>query len=180
VVNEVTRLSRLLNEMLDASRHAPEPARTVKLAQLVDEVLTLTRCQLPPEIKLENSIDPALTCRLPQDRLRQAVLNLILNAANALANRGGTVTVAAEPAGAQVRISVSDDGPGFPAEMLERGIQPFFSTRQRGTGLGLAMVRRFARDVGGEVQIANRPPLGACVTLLLPSEADDGRHATPH
>jgi two-component system NtrC family sensor kinase len=170
VINEVTRLTRLLNDLLDASRHAPEPPRTVHLAKLVDDMLTLTRCQVTPEVHLESHIDPDLTCHLPQDRLRQALLNLVLNAAAAFSDRGGTVTLAATREGAQLRITVSDDGPGFPAELLRDGIRSFFSTRERGTGLGLAMVRRFARDVGGTITLANREPHGACVTLLLPSE----------
>jgi len=170
IINELNRLTRLLNEIVDASRHAPEPPRDVDLAGVVDDMLTLTRCQLPPQVQLESQIPPGLTCKLPQDRLRQALLNLLLNAAAVLADRGGTVTVAAARESNQVRITVSDDGPGFPAQLLQNGIRPFFSTRERGTGLGLPMVRRFARDVGGTLTLANHEPHGACVTLLLPAD----------
>ena len=69
-----------------------------------------------------------------------------------------------------MRITVTDDGPGFPPELLESGIRPFFSTRERGTGLGLAVVRRFARDVGGELALSNRDPHGAEVKLTLPRQ----------
>jgi len=169
VINEVTRLTRLLNELLDKSRHAPEPPRTVDLASLVDDMLALARCQVAPEVRLESRIPADLSCRLPQDRLRQALLNLLLNAATALPDSGGTVTVSAARDSDKVRITVSDDGPGFPAELLQGGIRPFFSTREGGTGLGLPMVRRFARDVGGELTLANRQPHGACATLLLPA-----------
>jgi len=170
VINELTRLTRLLNELLDKARHAPEPPRSVNLATLLDDMLSLIRCQLTPEVHLESQIPPDLTCRLPQDRLRQALLNLVLNAAAALSDHGGTVTIAAAREGNQVRISVTDDGPGFPAELLHGGIRPFFSTREQGTGLGLAMVRRFARDIGGTLSLANREPHGASATLLLPAE----------
>ena len=174
VANEVTRLTRLLNEVLDASRHAPEPPRPVHLATLVDDMVTLTRCQLAPEIRLESAIDADLICRLPQDRLRQALLNVILNAATALGDNGGTVRISAAQQDDRVRISVVDDGPGFPPELLDSGILPFFSTRERGTGFGLAMVRRFARDLGGDIELANCRPHGASVTLVLPSVADHG------
>jgi two-component system NtrC family sensor kinase len=169
LIKEVERLTRLLNELLDKARHAPEAPRTVQLASLVEDMLTLTRCQLAPNVRLESHIPHDLTCRLPQDRLRQALLNLLLNAANALTD-GGTVTVTAAREDSRVRITVSDDGPGFPQELLQNGIRPFFSTREGGTGLGLPMVRRFARDIGGEITLSNRQPHGACVTLLLPAE----------
>jgi two-component system NtrC family sensor kinase len=169
VIAEVIRLTRLLNELLDKSRRAPEPPRTVDLASLVDDMLALARCQVAPEVHLESRIPRDLSCRLPQDRLRQALLNLLLNAATALPETGGTVTVSAARENDKVRITVSDDGPGFPAELLQSGIRPFFSTREGGTGLGLPMVRRFARDAGGELTLANQQPHGACATLLLPA-----------
>lgn len=172
VVDELARLSRLLTELLETGQHAPEPARPVRLAEVVDDILALTRCQLTPEIRLESRVDPTLTVCLPPDRLRQALLNLILNAGAALGERSGEIVVEAAAEGKTVRITVNDDGPGFPPELLDSGIRPFFSTRERGTGLGLAMVRRFARDVGGSVELANRQPHGAQVTLIVPAELE--------
>jgi signal transduction histidine kinase len=172
MVEEVGRLTRLLNGLLDAARHAPEAPRAIQLAELVDDTIALTRYQLSPETGLENHIDPGLACRLPQDRLRQALLNLILNAAAALAERGGVIAIDAAVTDHTLRITVCDDGPGFPPQLLENGIRPFFSTREHGTGLGLAMVRRFARDLGGTVELSNQTPHGARVTLVLPLEAE--------
>jgi two-component system, NtrC family, sensor kinase len=171
VVHEVERLGRLLNQILDAARHVPEPPREVNLAALVDDLLNLTRHQLPPGIRLESRIESGLVCHLPQDTLRQTLLNLVLNAANALGEEG-TITVVAAKDGENIRLEVEDDGPGFPPELLASGIRPFFSTREQGTGLGLAFTRRFARDLGGEVLLANREPRGARVTLSLPATAE--------
>jgi signal transduction histidine kinase len=172
MIEEVGRLTRLLNGLLDAARHAPEASRPIPLAALVADTITLTRYQLPANIRLESRVDPALTCRLPQDRLRQALLNLILNASTALAGRGGVIQVDAAIDGGTLRLAVTDDGPGFPRELLENGIRPFFSTRERGTGLGLAMVRRFARDLGGSIELSNVDPQGARVTVIVPAEAE--------
>ncbi|MGD9762125.1 MAG: sensor histidine kinase [Candidatus Binatia bacterium] len=167
VSEEVARLTRLLNSLLDVARERPEPAQPIRLAALVDDLLALTRCQLPATVRLQNTIDPALTWRLPPDHLRQALLNLLLNAGAALANDGGSVTIAAHANDAALEIVVSDNGPGFPSELLANGIRPFFSTRERGTGLGLAMVRRFVRDLGGELDIENVSPHGARVRMVL-------------
>jgi signal transduction histidine kinase len=172
MIHEVARLTRLLNELLDAARHAPEPARPLRLAELVDEMLALTRYQLAASVRLESGVDPAFTCRMPLDRLRQALLNLILNAAGALGERAGVIRIDAAAEGGLLRIAVTDDGPGFPPELLNSGIRPFFSTRERGTGLGLAMVRRFARDLGGTLELTNVEPHGARVTLVLPTDVD--------
>src|SRR5262249_60863581 len=87
MIDEVQRLPRLLNTLLDPARHAPEPARFVNLAEVVDEMVTLTRYQLPANIRLASSVSGGLTVRLPPDRLRQALLNLILNGAGALAGQ---------------------------------------------------------------------------------------------
>lgn len=170
ITAEVARLTRLLNSLLDSARDTPEAPRPVVLATLLDELVALTHLQLPAVVRIENRIPPALTARLPADRLRQALLNLLLNAGAALGEAGGTVEVDAAVVDQRLRLSVCDDGPGFPAELLERGIRPFFSTRERGTGLGLAMVRRFARELGGELVLENRAPHGACACLVLPLE----------
>jgi nitrogen fixation/metabolism regulation signal transduction histidine kinase len=66
---------------------------------------------------------------------------------------------------------LEDEGPGFPEEMLLAGVRPFATGRAEGTGLGLAMVRRFARDHDGELELANREPHGARATLRLPCSA---------
>ena len=173
---EVMRLSRLLSDLLNSARHQPEAQVAIDLSSVVKELLSITRYQLAPSIKLEARIEPKLACRAPESALRQALLNLILNAAAAVAEEGGRVVIegGTEADGQRVRITVTDDGPGFPSELLERGIRPFFSTREHGTGLGLAVVQRVVRDAGGQIELENCKPHGARVTLLLPSANDHG------
>jgi len=168
VIDELKRLVRLLNELLTMSRHVPETSCSIQLKILVLQLLTLTRYQLPQEVLLETRIPDELVCRLPEDRLRQALLNLILNASQAFKEGAGTVTISAHVEGTTLRITVEDNGPGFSSDALGSAPRPFFSTHEAGTGLGLALVHRFARDLGGRVELANRKPQGAVVTLILP------------
>lgn len=166
-VAELERLTRLLNDALAAARHSPEPARRINLRELVTGLLALLRHQAPERIDLVCEVPADIECSLPPDRIRQALLNLILNSVRALGDRPGRVAVHATCRAGILEIDVVDDGPGFPSEMLRTGIRPFSSNLQGGTGLGLAMVRRVAVDLGGEVRLANDEPHGSRVRLIL-------------
>ncbi len=168
VIAELKRLARLLNDVLSDAHQAPEPMKVVSLSRVVKELLDLARYQLPEHVHTECNIAPSLSCRLPEDRLRQALLNLILNAAQALDGRSGTVAIDARQTNNRLCLEIRDDGPGFPGDLLDAGIRPFVTGREHGTGLGLATVRRFVTDIGGELHISNRAPHGACVIINLP------------
>jgi len=117
-------------------------------------------------------------------RLRQVLLNLVMNGVQA-AGRGGNVRVTAEAlpasrataldtgAAASVEIEVGDDGPGISAENLERIFNPFFTTRASGTGLGLAIVHRIVEAHGGTVRAGNRREGGARFVVRLPGKGED-------
>ena len=173
VIAELNRINHLLTEQVDAARHAPEAMVKVSLGSAVDELLALLRYQVPPNVALEARIDRKLECLLPPAGLRQTLLNLLLNAVQII-GEAGWVEVAAARDRDQLIIRVSDDGPGFPEEMLRAGIRPFATCRSGGTGLGLAMVRRFVRELDGDLEIENRSPRGAQVTLRLPCAAAGG------
>jgi two-component system, NtrC family, sensor kinase len=168
VVTELKRLNRLLSERVDAARHAPEPLTRLDLRGTVEEFLSLVRYQVPEGVRLICQIPERLVCQLPEGGLRQALLNLTLNAAQSLEGGEGEVSIRADREGQGVVLSVTDTGPGFPAEMLAVGVRPFASGRVGGTGLGLAMVRRFAEDINGELVLDNRESHGARVTLRFP------------
>jgi two-component system, NtrC family, sensor kinase len=177
VIAELLRITRLLNGLLQQSSHVPEAPRIVSVHRLVQDLATLIRYQLPPHVQLLTDVPDELRCRLPEDAVRQAVLNLVLNSVAAMGNSPGKVTIRIDYRKDTLRIEVLDDGPGFTDVLLSGGIRPFVTSRDSGTGLGLAIVKRFARDLGGELAIANRLPRGACVTLSLPAAREDVRHA---
>ncbi len=177
VISELQRLTRLLNGLLQQSSHVPEPPRSVTMHRLLQELATLIRYQLPANVRLTTRAPEDLKCRVPEDGIRQAVLNLVLNSVAVLGDAPGAVTIDVEYRNGALVIQVLDDGPGFPETLLLGGIRPFVTSRESGTGLGLAIVKRFAHDLGGELAIANRTPRGACVTLTLPCAREDVRHA---
>ena len=174
ISSELKRLARLLNDMLDQSRHSPEMASAFDMTILIRDLLTLTRYQIPEAIDLECDTLGILTVYLPESGIRQALLNLILNAADALENNTGLIRIKARADNQGLRIDILDDGPGFSDDLLNYGIRPFRTSRQSGTGLGLAMVQRFIKDVGGTIKLTNLQPHGACVTVLLPKECLPG------
>ncbi|MGJ0514917.1 MAG: sensor histidine kinase [Methylomicrobium sp.] len=166
--NELKRLGHLLNDLLNQSRHAPEAADDIDIAMLIRDLAALTRYQIAEDIGLEVDAPSPLKAHLPSGGLRQALLNLILNAADALEGSAGTICVTAAQDAEGIRIEVVDDGPGFSRQLLEQGIRPFRTTRQRGTGLGLTMVQRFVKEIGGSIRLNNQTPHGARVSLFLP------------
>ncbi|WP_254899311.1 sensor histidine kinase [Methylomagnum ishizawai] len=168
VMEELKRMGRLLNELLDQSKHTPAPVCEFNLSTMVGELVSLVRYQVPPGVRLDFEGPERLICRLPECRLRQSLLNLVLNSAEVLRNGEGHILIEVQAEDERVVLSVTDDGPGFGREMLESGIRPFATGRPGGTGLGLAMVQRFARDLGGQLSLANIRPHGARVKLLLP------------
>jgi signal transduction histidine kinase len=128
----------------------------------------LLRFQVAESIRLDVAVEPGLHCVLPGDRLRQALINLVLNAVRALGEEGGVVTIRAREEEKRLVMEVSDDGPGFPPALLTSAVRPFLTYREGGTGLGLAMVRRLALDLGGALTLENLQPRGALVRLVIP------------
>ncbi len=166
--DELKRLSRLLNRMLDQSRHTPETSSTFDLSALIRDLVVLTRYQIAENINIAVAVPSPLFVHLPEGEIRQILLNLILNAAGAMPVQGGMVAIKAHKDKQGLHIQVSDNGNGFSQEMLDYGIRPFRTSHTQGTGLGLAMVQRFIKDMGGTIKLTNQSPQGACVLLFLP------------
>ena len=173
ISDEVKRVTRLLNQLLDQARQRPEVPVMLDLGEELEDLVSLAVYQLHEGISVHFKARERLVCLLPRSALWQALLNLILNAAHILGDKGGDILLEARRSDEVLEISVTDTGPGFPPAMLEAGVQPFRSWRAGGTGLGLVMVRRFASDLGGELKLSNREQGGACVTLRLPCQRSE-------
>lgn len=168
IIQELKRMARLLTELLEQSKQAPAPSKACDVSGLVRELVALTRYQIPAQIELSYAVPETLVCSLAESSLRQVLLNLVLNAAQAIDHRSGCIRITASRDTDWLYVRVLDDGPGFTEELLRGGVRPFVTGRTQGTGLGLAIVQRTMRECGGQLKLSNRSPRGACVTLQLP------------
>lgn len=168
ISSELKRLASLLNDMLNQSKHTPEVASDFDISILINDLVKLTRYQVPENIQLEIDSPSSLFVHLPESGLRQILLNLILNAVHALDGGEGRIMIKAHADTLGLSIDVQDNGCGFSQDMLDYGIRPFRTSHTRGTGLGLAMVQRFVKNIGGTIKLSNQQPHGACVTVSLP------------
>ncbi|TAN49237.1 MAG: HAMP domain-containing protein [Methylococcaceae bacterium] len=168
IVGELKRMARLLNGLLEQSRHTPAPPGDFDAAQLLGELSTLLRYQIPTHVALTLDAPASLPVRLIESGLRQCVLNLLLNAAEALGDTPGSVHIVLQTQNADLLLTVDDDGPGFVTELLEHGVRAFRTTRPDGTGLGLVVVQRYVQEQGGQLRLSNLEPHGARVALRLP------------
>lgn len=177
ILRELGVLSRVVNDFLDFARRKPLRPTLVDVRDLVEEVAGLAKADLDErDITLElgpTSPTPAL---LDREAIQRALLNLIRNAIQA-APRGGRVRLGSQAANAGLELSVDDDGPGVAPDKVEAIFAPFFTTKQKGTGLGLALVRRTALAHGGTVRVERSPLGGARFVLELPLAEPDARQA---
>lgn len=166
----------VVRELLLFARSESTPPRTFDLAALVRGQDGLLHHLLPATVVLEIEV-PATPLPVAGSpvALRRALLNLCLNARDALVGRSGTVTVRARAEAERALLEVADDGPGIPAAHRDRLFEPFFSQRRhgRGAGLGLAVVYAIVREHGGEVRVFSEPDHGACFRVELPLAAVD-------
>jgi signal transduction histidine kinase len=106
--------------------------------------------------------------RSNQTQLQEVLLNLILNACQAMGEKGGKLILSAEPNGAHVIVKVQDTGPGIPANALRKVFDPFYTTKSTGTGLGLFVTQRIIKAHGGSIDLESTVGQGTCFTLHLP------------
>jgi PAS domain S-box-containing protein len=182
------RARDLIAQMLTFSRGQRGERRAASLASLAAESLELLRPTLPATIELQTTFDSdAPPVSMDSVQLEQVLLNLCINARDAVEGRGAIrVSVRAIDAenshcascrrkvsGRFVEIAVHDDGPGIPSDVLDRIFEPFFSTKEvgRGSGMGLAMVHGIVHDHGGHVLVEVSPAEGTTFRVLLPALA---------
>jgi two-component system, NtrC family, sensor kinase len=167
---EVERLSGLSEQYLSVARQRPHQKRPEKLGEIVEEACEFVRRELGQagiSLQLEIGAEvEALTLPLDEAQIRQALLNLLRNAREAMPS-GGRVLVKLERSEGGLDLIVDDEGVGMPSTTRERLFEPFFTTKQHGTGLGLAITRQIAEAHGGGIRVEPRDPNGTRIVLHL-------------
>jgi signal transduction histidine kinase len=168
IAAEAARLDELARAFAQFGRLPEGPPSEIDLVEMLEYLL---RSHLPPEVP-HRLLAPLELPRIHghHDALSRAFANLILNAVDAMEGRPGSLSVklAVLPGHDAVEVRVLDNGPGIPPEQLERIWEPDFSTKKRGTGLGLALVRQTAQAHGGGAWARNRREGGAEFRVVLP------------
>lgn len=170
VVTRIDALGDLINDLMVFARPRPPQPTFFDLRPLLLEAVSTLRRD-PVGVSLEITLtgpDVALTA--DADLIRATVLNLLLNAAQAMGGRGH-ITIAIAQRDEQCIIEIADDGPGIPPDLRERVFEPFFTTKARGGGLGLPIARRTAELHGGTLTLTSPDTGGSVFTLTLPLHA---------
>jgi len=167
---EVERLAGLSEQYLSVARQRPQHLRPEKLSEIIEEACEFVRRELMQAgTKLSFETDaPDQVLPLDEAQIRQALLNLLRNAREAMPN-GGLVDVQLWRTEKGLDLVVEDEGIGLPAAVRERLFEPFFTTKAHGTGLGLAITRQIAEAHGGHVRVESRDPRGTRIVLHLPT-----------
>ena len=164
------RAARLTDQMLSFARRQFHETRPDDLNNLVVKVDDILDQMAGSGCKVNVVLHPEpLPVALDSGQLEMALLNLVRNAADALPE-GGAITIRTEPLGNDVAIAVEDSGEGMPPDVVQHATDPFFTTKPlgKGTGLGLSMVKGFAEQSGGRLQIDSEQGHGTVVRIVLP------------
>ncbi len=190
------RGARLTHQLLAFARRQTLDPQTVHLSSLLDGIHDMLDRSVGEDVTLMRSTGESLwPCRLDAAQLENAVLNLVINARDAMP-RGGTLEISVEnrryerdapppmpgmPCGDYVCLSVRDTGEGIPRENMERLFEPFFTTKPkgRGTGLGLPMIYGFVKQSSGFISIDSQPETGTQVRLYFPRSEEEPDSAAP-
>ncbi|CAH1746430.1 Histidine kinase [Thauera humireducens] len=175
IVNQVEAMKNLVNAFRDYARLPAPQLSAIDLNALIREILNLYE-SFASHIRLELEGELPLV-QGDASQIRQVVHNILQNAQDALSGiEDGEVRVITRVEGERVALLFRDNGPGFPAELLAHAFEPYFTTKSRGTGLGLAMVKKIVDEHGGDVRLANRDGGGAEIRIRLRLAEMNGKH----
>jgi PAS domain S-box-containing protein len=172
IVQQVDAMQQMVNAFSEYARSPDMQVTRFSLNQLISEVADLYRLQDPAaEIRLDLAAKLG-EIEADRGRVRQLLANLVSNAIHAVAGaEHGRVEISTRTVGApasQVQLTISDNGPGFQEDLLQRAFEPYVTSKARGMGLGLAIVKRIVEEHAGQIEAENQETGGARIRVLLP------------
>lgn len=174
IKQEIDRLDRVIKALLDFGRPSSPTFGPVDVAEVLNDVAMFTetfakKAGVGIEVEILGDVP---NVRADADQLKQVFLNLVTNAVQAIGDEGGHIVLSAEREGEYASIRIADDGPGIPADDLDKVFDPFFTRRSEGTGLGLTIVHRIIDLHDGRVDVRSSDQ-GTVFTISLPLQTED-------
>jgi nitrogen fixation/metabolism regulation signal transduction histidine kinase len=167
IINQVQAMKRMVDDFRDYARLPAPELGPLDLNALVGEMLGLYESS---SAFIESNLAPDLPLVIGDPtQLRQVIHNLLRNAEDALEERAdAAICITTSADGERARLLIADNGPGFPVELLPRIFEPYVTTKDRGTGLGLPIVQKIIDEHRGSIEISNAPEGGARIDIRLP------------
>jgi signal transduction histidine kinase len=166
---ETKRLNQIITRFLALARDEQRNFKSVALDSLLSEAVQFLRVEGEKiGLSVEIESEPDLKVKADPDRLKQVFINLFNNTKEALGGEPGQFKIEASRQGDDIIVVVTDSGPGIPPELHDRVFAPYYTTKDAGTGLGLATVQRIITEIGGEIELEGETPAGARFRLTLP------------
>jgi two-component system NtrC family sensor kinase len=177
VEREAQRCSAIVRNLLDFARERPLTVKEVDANAAVEEALSLIANQVSIQgVTIERELAPLPPVRADYGQLRQAFVNVAMNACEAM-GRGGRLHIVSRAAGGGVELTFADTGPGMSPELVNRIFDPFFTTKEKGTGLGLSVVYGIVQRHGGTIDVQSAEGKGTTFTFRLPVAGAEGEPA---
>lgn len=171
-VRECNRVASLIRNLQDFNRPSSGMASSTNIHRAIDDMLMLIRKELDTRrIKLVQEYSPKMkNIEVISDQIKQVILNLLKNAAEAIPKTGGTITIRTEVLNTSIRIDIKDTGHGIKPENINHIFEPFFTTKAevKGTGLGLSVSYGIIKKHGGEIVVESEPDKGTTFIIMLP------------
>jgi signal transduction histidine kinase len=166
------RIADIVSGLKAFSRKDSSIKTAVDLTACLDESLKLTHNRLKYNIAIEKDLTELPPILANHQQIVQVLVNLLVNAADAIGEKDGRIVITARPGNGRVELSISDNGQGIAADVLPKVFDPFFTTKGvgEGTGLGLSITHGIIKDHQGDIQVDSRPGQGTVFRLSLPTE----------
>jgi signal transduction histidine kinase len=169
ILKEIRRVNEIVEQFLSLSRPFPLEQKQGSLDKLLQNLIVLFREEASPQgIAVQEAIDSGLPLiKMDEERLTQVFINIMKNGIQAM-EHGGTLRVEAHVIKDRIRVVISDSGPGIPPDQMEKIFNYYYTTKEKGVGLGLPIAHRIVEAHGGQLDVESRVGSGTKVTVTLP------------